>query len=99
MANNLAITKGSCFKVTGDTDTNGEITGDLTYVKSVYWYTPGAAAHLVNLIDKEGGPIITMIGDSTGDTNANSQQWDINVAFDGIYCDDMDSGTLYIYFR
>jgi hypothetical protein len=93
------VTDGSCIKVTGDTDTSGVITDNLTYIKSVYWFQPTNAADLINLIDKEGGPIINMVGDSTGDTNPNSQAWDIGTVFNGVYSDDFDSGTLYIYTR
>ena len=99
MADELIKTKGSCYKITGTTDTSSTITEDHVYIRSVYWYGPSNAAHLVNLIDKEGGPIITMSGDSTGDSSPNSQQWHIEHTFEGIYCNDMDSGTLFIYVR
>ena len=99
MANNLTIVSGSCIKVTGTTDESGEITDKITFIKSVYWYKPTGAAHLAVLVDSDGGPIITMVGDSNGNTNPNSQQWDVNAAFYGIFCDDLDSGTLYIYTR
>jgi len=99
LANNLTIVKGGCIKVTGTTDESGLINAGVTYIRGVYWYSPTDAAHLLNLVDGDGGPIITMIGDSDGDTNPNSQQWIIDHVFDGIYCDDMDSGTLFIYLR
>ena len=97
----LAVTDkdSSCIKVTGDTATSAKIIDRLVFVKSIIWYLPTNAAHLVNLIDKNGGPIITMIADANGDTAAETQQWTINSQFEGIYSDDMDSGTLFIYVR
>ena len=95
----LTLSEGSVIKVTGTATSSEKITDKLTYVRSVYWYAPSAAAHLVNLVDKEGFPIITMKGTVDGSDAGQSQQWIINAACNGIYCDDMDSGTLFIYTR
>ena len=95
----LTITTGSCFKVTGTTAASTKITDEIVYVKSVYWYKPTNAAHLLNLIDKEGGPIITMDGNGLGTGNPTSHQRIVESVFNGIYCDDLDSGTVFIYIR
>ena len=94
----LTIVKGACYKITGTTTSSAEITSGLTFVRSVL-YIPSDAAHLVNLIDADGGPIINLVGDSTGDSSPNTQQWDVGQSFFGIYSDDFDGGTLYIYTR
>jgi len=83
---------GGAIKVTGTTATSQKITNALIYIPHVYWYAPTTAGHLCNLVGKNGEPIITMKCESDG----ISQQWMIDMAIEGIYCDDMDSGTLFI---
>ncbi len=89
--------KGSPIIVTGTTTTDSEIlpAEDKAYIKSVYWYNPTTAGHLLILTDGDGRGIISMIAEANND----SQQWDVETQFYGIRCADMDSGTLYIYIR
>jgi hypothetical protein len=86
---------GGAIKVTGTATSSEKITDALIDISSIYWLQPTTAGHLCNLIGKNSQPIISMRCESDN----ISQQWDINIVVDGIYCDDMDSGTLYIYRR
>ena len=86
---------GGAIKVTGTTTGNQKITDTLIDIFSVYWYQPATAGHLCNLIGPNSEPIITMRCESDN----ISQQWVIGMVVPGIYCDDMDSGTLFIMRR
>ena len=83
------------IKVTGTTSTSESISTKLTFIKFVYWFQPTTKGHLLSLKDTNGN-IITQ-GYCEG---ANESQWlPVFGAFKGITCDDMDSGSLYIYIR
>ena len=72
-----------------------QVTNDLIYIKSVYWYRPTTAGHLASLKNRNGDVIIPLRCEAD-----NISQWfDISLSVDGIYCDDLDSGTLYVYCR
>ena len=83
------------LKVTGTTDTCQAIYSDYVGLKFVYWYNPTTAGDVCNLVDRNGKEIIPIRAAIAGD----SQQLAIFKFVDGIYCDDMDSGTLYLYLR
>ena len=91
----LTITNDNPLKVTGTTSTSQAITTDNVGLKFVYWYNPTTSGHLCNLVDSAGDPILPMRANSANDT----QMWPVFKYVDGIYCDDMDSGTLYLYLR
>jgi len=88
-------TNGTPIKVTGTTNSDTEIVPEtkLIYVKYVYWYNPTTTGHLCHITDGQGRSIIKMRAETDGDT----QMWPIGSSFYGLRCDDMDSGTLYIY--
>ena len=86
---------GGAIKVTGTTDAKAKITDGLIDIISVYWYNPTNDGQLCNLTGKNDEPIITMRCEADG----ISQQWPIGMVIQGIYCDDMDSGTLFIMRR
>ena len=99
MAITVVNTSGSPIVVTGTTDTSEKVIepGALVavFVKFIYWYNPTTAGHLLSLKTKDGKTIIPLRCE-----NANESQliplWS---SFQNIYCDDLDSGTLYIYTR
>ena len=91
----LSITNDNPLKVTGTTSVSQLIHDGNVGLKFVYWYNPTSTGHLCNLIDQNGDPIIPMRAISANDT----QMWPIFKYVDSIYCDDMDSGTLYLYLR
>ena len=62
-------------------------------MRYVYWYNPTTAGHLLSLIDSKGDDIVVARCESDGE----SQWLPVYTKFNDIYCDDMDSGTLYIY--
>ncbi len=89
---------GNPIKVTGTTDTADTIhapTGIPIYVKYIRWYNITTTGDLCHIYDETGRTIIKMIAESDG----SSQQWEIMSGFAGLYCDDLDSGELYIYIR
>jgi hypothetical protein len=81
--------------VTGTATTSEEIKNDLSRIRVVYWYKPTTAGHLLNLTDKDGNVILPLECESNG-VSLWRALYDLPV--DGIFCDDMDSGTLYNHF-
>lgn len=81
--------------MTGTTSSDEEIYAGQVDLKSVYWFKPTSAGHLCTLKDKNGVEIIPMNALVAND----SQMWPIYKRVESIHCDDMDSGTLYIYLR
>lgn len=81
------------IKVTGTTSANQEVFPDLVYIKYLYWYAPTTIGHLCSLKDKAGADIAIL----ACETANGSLLFPLYTQFHGIYCDDMDSGTLYIY--
>jgi hypothetical protein len=72
-----------------------KVTDNQIYIKSVYWFNPTTAGHLASLKNFHDDVLIPLRCESNG----VSQFFEINVLADGIYCDDLDSGTLYVYCR
>jgi len=99
MAITVVNKSGSPIVVTGTTNTNDEIYassgGVGIFIKWVYWYNPTAVGHLCSLKTRDGKTIIPLKAEAIGE----SQMWPVWGTFDNIYCDDMDSGTLYIYIK
>ena len=97
MALTTANTETNRIKVTGTTAADQEIVagGNPVGLKLVYWYNPTSEGDLCNLVDSNGVEILPMRAEKDGDT----QMWPIFKYVDGIHCDDMDSGTLYLYLR
>ena len=91
----LTVTKGVPIVVTGTTSANQAICDDVVYVKFVYWFNPTTAGHLLTLKQKGGEVILPLRCESDG----VSQTFPLESKFSSIYCDDMDSGQLYIYIR
>ena len=63
------------------------------FIKFVYWYKPTTVGHLGSLKDKEGNVIIPLYCDVAD----QCQQWALWGNYNGIHCDDLDSGILYVY--
>jgi len=86
----------SPIKVTGTTAVDQEVINpetSLIKIKFVYWYNPTTAGDLCVLTDEYGHEIIAM----RCETDGISQVWPIFTVYASIHCNDMDSGTLYIY--
>lgn len=85
------------IKVTGTTAADTEILGDgvLAHVKYIRWYKPTTAGHLCNVTDGARNTIMKMNAEGANDT----QQWPIYTTYEGLRCDDLDSGELYIHIR
>jgi hypothetical protein len=95
MALTVSEGTGNPIKVTGTATSDETILTGTRGLKFVYWYNPTTTGHLCNLIDVNGNPIIPMRANSNNDT----QIWPIFKYVEEIHCDDMDSGTLYLYLR
>jgi len=87
------------IKITGTTATDTAIlvnaSGDprLVHIKFVRWYSPDTAGDKCHITNGMGQTIIKMEAEADDDT----QMWPIYCTYDGIRCDDMDSGELYIH--
>ena len=89
------VATGNPIVVTGDATTSEKITDRLTFVKFIHWYKPTTVGHLINITDKNGALIVKEYCDT-----ANTSMWlPVYATCDGIYTDNMDSGTLSIYIR
>jgi len=94
----LTIDKlGSPIKITGTTATSTEVYGPSpkTFVKWVYWYNAGSSGDKARVKDGLGRVIIQMRARNNNDI----QCWPVWQGCEGVYVDDLDSGTLYIYVR
>ena len=86
LKNPLSYTGGTISSAT-------KITDRLVYIKFIYWHNPTTVGHLAKLTDREGNTILPMNCDAAN----QSQMWPIWTAFKGVYCDDLDSGELFIF--
>ena len=91
-------TNKKIIRVTGTTDANQEILkpelADI-YINAIYWFKPTTAGHLLTLKTSDGDHII----EAACETDNISRWFKMEIYVKDIYCDDMDSGTLYIYTR
>jgi hypothetical protein len=97
----LTVTHENPIVVTGTTSASAAIeTGGTWYIVGVYWLNPTNSGHKLALQDGNGKELFEFYcqtGNSSQDkTWPNGAEL---IAKNGIYCDDMDSGTLYIYVK
>ena len=84
---------GTPVKATGTTSADQLILKAPMYIKFIHWFNPTAAGHLLALQDESGRNIAEIRCES-----ANRSEWaPIWTPFNEVRCDNMDSGTLYIY--
>ena len=83
------------IKVTGTTSTDTVILDRMASVKFIKWYKPTTIGHICHITDSENVTIAKFYCD-TADV---SQIDPLFILVNGINCDDMDSGELYIYIR
>lgn len=88
---------GNPIIVTGTTSVDEEIIdrgqNAAVLIKFVKWHKPTTVGHLCTLKDKNGREIITFCCETI-----NESQWaPMWSYFPNIHCDNMDSGSLYIY--
>ena len=91
----VTVVAGSPIQITGTTNTNDKITDDLVYVKFIYWYAPTTAGHLCSIKDKVG----KVVGKFKCEVDNRSDILPVCQLSQGLYCDDLDSGEVYIYIR
>ena len=83
------------IKVTGDTNINTVILDRQVSIKFIKWYKPTTIGHICHLTDNENVTITKLYCDT-----ADVSQFDpLFLSINGINCDTMDSGELYIYIR
>ena len=83
------------IKVTGTTSADTIILDRMAFVKFIKWYKPTAIGHICHITDSENVTIAKFYCD----TDDVSQIDPLFILVNGIKCDDMDSGELYIYIR
>ena len=82
--------------VTGTTSTSDDITDDNITISALYWLRPTAQGHKLALQDKNGLELIEFYCDNDNESlSMTFPNGGLHVQ--GLYSDDMDSGTLYIY--
>lgn len=81
------------IKITGTTAASEVVTDDTIYIKHIYWYAPSTIDHVCSLKDRVGKDIVVL----ACEVAKSSQIFPIFGRFDGIYCDALESGTVYIY--
>lgn len=79
--------------VTGTTDTATVVVDRAMYVRNVYWYKPSTLGHLMSLTDPNGR-VVAKGCCALADEGVTIPVFNV---FDGLYCDDLDSGEIYIY--
>ena len=81
--------------VTGTTAASNKIIDHQGFVKFIRWYKPTAVGHIVSITNQYGDRV----------TKEYCMQANLSVDIpvfsicDGLYCDDLDSGELYIYMQ
>ena len=93
----LSVTKDvTPIKCSGTTSVKQLIIARPVFVKFIYWYQPTTVGHLFSLKSVTDEKV-TEISCGYCET-ANVSQWlPLYTKYDNIYCDDLDSGTLFIY--
>lgn len=95
----LTVQAFNPIRVTGTTDVSQAIIADAVYktvkLRFIYWFNPTTAGDLCTLKDANGN----FIAELRCETNAKSVYHYVDAHYDNIYCDDMDSGTLYLYIK
>ena len=81
--------------VSGDTiSSSTRITDDRVVIVGVYWFNPTTSAHLAAFQDKDGNELLEL--KAVVATQGIYLQ-NIRIPANGIYMDDLDSGSVYIY--
>jgi hypothetical protein len=99
----MAITAaehGGVIKVTGTTATADDIVDRQVDIQAIVWYGATTDGHKLSITDADGNQIWK------AQMNTSNLGENISITFpkgvhseDGIYCDDMDSGEVYIYLQ
>ena len=95
----ISASEGNPIIVTGTTSTSDKVIdkglGGAVFIKFIKWHKPTTIGHLVTLKDANGRVIVPFYCE-VADESQWAPMWS---SFQNIYCDDMDSGILYIYTR
>jgi hypothetical protein len=96
----LSIAGTTTLVVTGTTAAKQAILAHTGKVKvnSLYWVDPGAAAARCALQNGDGEDIHAFVAENDNIDMQFAPPKPL-IFQDGIYCDDMDSGTLYIHYE
>lgn len=78
-----------------------KITDQSVIIQKIVWAGVTTAGHLLSLVDKGGNPLYKYSADTPGASGAltYSSKFPFGLAASGIYCDDMDSGEIFIYLK
>lgn len=100
----MAITSATTanpYKITGTTATTTSVTTNIVWIQKIVWDGVTTAGHILSLSDKAGNTLYTATADAPGSSGKvrYSDEWPLGLPVSGIQCDDMDSGTLFIYLK
>lgn len=90
------------YKITGGAvSTSTKITDETVIIQRILWYGATTAGHLLSVTDKAGNTLYKCSADAPGSSGVltYSDDFPLGLAVSGIYCDDMDSGELYVYVK
>lgn len=94
----LTVTQDHPIHVTGTTAAIAAVTTNRVTITAIYWFSPDTVGHLAAIQDGNGREIMEFEC-----VVADQGLWWVPpepiVCPNGIYMDDMDSGTLYIYIK
>ena len=85
--------------VTGTTAVADDITDSDVIIQAIHWHKPTTNGHLLSLTDKAGNGLLKMSQATTSVNEDKTITFPHGLRAKGIYSDDMDSGTLYIYLK
>ena len=66
-------------------------------IKAIRWYRPTTADHKASLLVASGGDTVWKANATVAKQDLVQYFGQVGIRVDGLYCDDLDSGILYIY--
>ena len=95
MALTITQQNKSIWKITGTTSSSTKITDEKVHLQWVHWHKPTTVGHLLSVTDKDGNQLTNGYC-----LTGNESQWlPVDADVNGIYIDDLDSGTVLIGVR
>lgn len=97
-----ASTVANPYKITGGAVAASlKITDESVTIQKIVWYGATTAGHLLSVTDKAGNTLYKCSADAPGASGVltYTDDFPLGLAASGVYCDDMDSGELYVYVK
>lgn len=88
------------LKITGGAvSTSTKITDNDLEIQKIVWYGATTNGHLLSVTDKNGNQIYKATMATTKLTENIEADFPLGLYAHGVYCNDLDSGELYVYFK